>query len=65
MKSENNLYPNKARSHLVTIVPKAPFTLKSTAKLRSALHFQYSIAIPSFYPSLNTVQSYNSNNHYK
>ena len=27
-------YPNTIRSHLVTIVPMAPFTLKSTSKLR-------------------------------
>ena len=32
------MYPNKIRSHLVIIVPMAPFTLKSTSKLRSALH---------------------------
>ena len=31
-------YPNKIRPHLVTIVPMAPFTLKSASKLRSALH---------------------------
>ena len=36
--------PNKIRSHLVTIAPMAPFTTKSTSKLRSALsalHFRY------------------------
>ena len=31
-------YPNTVKSHLVTIVPMTPFTLKSTSKLRSALH---------------------------
>ena len=31
-------YPNTIRSHLVTIVPMAPFILKSISKLRSALH---------------------------
>ena len=44
-------YPNKIRSHLVTIAPMAPFTPKSTSKLRSALsalHFRYSIVIPRF-----------------
>ena len=46
-------YPNKIRSHLVTIVPMAPFTPKSTSKLRSALHFRYSIIIPR----ANTAQS--------
>ena len=29
-------YPNKIRSHLVTIIPMAPFTPKSTSMLRSA-----------------------------
>ena len=33
-------YPNKTRSHFVTTVPMAPFTPKSTSKLRSALHFR-------------------------
>ena len=31
-------YLNTIRSHLVTIVPMAPFTPNSTSKLRSALH---------------------------
>ena len=35
-------YLNKIRSHLVTIVPMAPFTPKSALKLRSALHLRYS-----------------------
>ena len=46
---------NKKRSHLVTIVPMALFTPKSTSKLRSALHFQYSIVIPHFIPRANTA----------
>ena len=50
-------YLNKIRSHLVTIVPMAPFTPKSTLKLRSARHFRYSIAIPRFIPHANTAQS--------
>ena len=50
-------YPNKIRSHLVIIVPMAPFTPKSTSKLRSALHFRYSIVIPCFIPRANTAQS--------
>ena len=50
-------YPNKIRSHLVTIVPMAPFTLKSSSKLRSALHFRYLKVIPHFIPLANTVQS--------
>ena len=54
-------YPNKIRSHLVTIVPMAPFTPKSTSKLRSALHFRYSIVIPRFIPRANML---NLNNHY-
>ena len=38
------------------------FLQKSTLKLRSALHFRYSIVIPRFIPRANTAQSYN---HYK
>ena len=41
-------YPNTIRCHLVTIVPVAPFTPKSTSKLRSALHIRYSKVIPRF-----------------
>ena len=48
-------YPNKIRSLLVTIVPMAPFTPKSTSKLKSALHFQYSIVILRFIPRANTA----------
>ena len=33
-------YPYTIRSHSVTIIPMAPFTPKSTSKLRSALHFK-------------------------
>ena len=45
-------YPNiiKPTGHLVAIVPMMPFTPKSTSKLRSALHFGYSIVIPCFIP---------------
>ena len=50
-------YPNKMTSHLVTITPMAQFTLESTSKLRSALHFRYSIVIPHFIPRSNTAQS--------
>ena len=50
-------YPNKIRSHLVTIVPMAPFTLKSASKLRFAPHLRYSIVIPRFIPCANTAQS--------
>ena len=46
-------YPNTIRSYLVTMAPIAPFTPKSTSNLRSALHFRYSIDIPS----ANTAQS--------
>ena len=49
-------YPNKKRPHLVTIVPMAPFTPKSTSKLRSALHLRYLIVIPRFIPRVNTAQ---------
>ena len=47
-------YPNKIRPHLVTIVPMAPFTSKSTSELKSALLFRYSIVI---IPRANTAQS--------
>ena len=50
-------YPNTIRSHLVTIVPMAPFTPKFTSKLRSALHISYSIVIPRFISRANTVES--------
>ena len=55
---------------MVTIVPMAPFTLKSTSKLRSALHFRHSIVIPCFIPrgDKSTVSfknpKLNSHNHY-
>ena len=50
-------YPNTIRSHLVTIVQMAPFTPKSTSKLRSALHIRYSKVIPRFISRANTAQS--------
>ena len=50
-------YPNNIKSHLVTIVPMAPFTPKSTSKLRSALHFRYSIVIARVISHANTTQS--------
>ena len=60
--------PNKIRSHLVTIVPMAPFTPKSTSKLRSVPHFRYSIVIPRLFPRANTVcfknPKLNPNNYY-
>ena len=55
-------YPNTLRSHLVTIVPMAPFTPKSTSKLRSALHFRYSLVIPARFISRAILL--NPNNHY-
>ena len=50
-------YPSTIRSHLVTIAPMAPFTPKSTLKLRSVLHFRHSIVIPRFILRANTAQS--------
>ena len=50
-------YPNTLRPHLVTIVPMAPFTPKSTSKFRSALYIRYSIVIPRFISHANTAQS--------
>ena len=55
-------YPNKIRPHLVTIVLIASFTSKSTSKLRSALHFKYSIDILSFIS--RAIIRPNPNNHY-
>ena len=61
-------FSNEIRSYLVTIVPMTSFTLKSTQKLRSALHFSYSIDIPNPFPIANIVcfENYNlnPNNHY-
>ena len=54
-------YLNKIRSHLVTIVPMAPFTLKSTSKFRSSLHFRCSKVMPCVIPY---NPKHNPNNHY-
>ena len=51
-----NHYPNKITFHLVTIVPMTSFTLKSTSKLRSFLHFRYSIVIARFIPHASKAQ---------
>ena len=56
-------YPNKIRSNLVTMVPMAPFTPKSTSKLRSALLFRCSIVIPRFIPRAITAHPNNQYNH--
>ena len=53
---KTNLYPNKITFLSFTIVPMTPFTLKSTSKLRSFLHFRYSIVIPLFIPQANKAQ---------
>ena len=53
-------YPNTIRSHLVTIVPVASFTPKSTSKLRSALHIRYSHAS---FPALILLKPNNHYNH--
>ena len=50
-------YPIKIKSYLVTIVSMAPFTPKSTSKLKSALHFRYSIVVPRLIFYVNTAQS--------
>ena len=54
-------YPNTIRSLLVTIVPMAPFTPKSTSKLRSALHIRYSMSSQASFHALILL---NPNNHY-
>ena len=53
---KTNDYPNKITFYLVTVVPVTSFTLKSTSKLRSFLHFRYSIVIPRFIPHANKAQ---------
>ena len=53
---KTNHYPNKITFHLVTVVRMTSFTLKSTSKLRSFLHFKYSIVIPRFIPHANKAQ---------
>ena len=54
MDENDPLYPNKVRSHLVTIAPWR----RVYSKLRSALHFRYSKVITRFIaPLANTAQS--------
>ena len=53
---KTNHYPNEITFHSVAIVPMTSFTLKSTSKLRSFLHFRYSIVIPRFIPHANKAQ---------
>ena len=57
-------YPNTIRSHLVTIIPMAPFTPKSTSKLRSALHIRYSQLRKSSHASFPALILLTPNNHY-
>ena len=54
-------YPNTIRSHLVTIVPMALFTPKSTSKLRSALQLDIRKSSHASFPALILL---NLNNHY-
>ena len=54
---ENDPLSEQNKIPLVTIAPIAPFIPKSTSKLRSALHFRYSIDIPLFISRDNTAQS--------
>ena len=53
---KTNHHPNKIAFHSVTIVPMTSFILKSTSKLRSFLHFRYSIVIPRFIPHANKAK---------
>ena len=52
---KTNHYPNKITFHSVTIVPMTSFTLKSTSKLRSFLHFRYSIVVVSLTEIITNV----------
>ena len=54
-------YPNKIRLQLVTIIPMAPFTPKSTSKLRFALHSRYLTVVPRL---ISPPILLNPNNHY-
>ena len=54
---ENDALSEYNKIPLVKIVPMATFTLKSTSKLRAALHIKYSIVIPRFISRANTAQS--------
>ena len=56
-------YQNKIKSDLITIVPMVPFTPKSTSKLRSDVHFRYSIVIPLFISALILLNTFNHYNH--
>ena len=60
---KTNHYPNKITFHSATIVPMTSFTLKSTSKLRSFLHFRYSIVVPCFIPPANIRLNYNNGFH--
>ena len=53
---KTNHYLNKITLHSVAIVPMTSFTPKSTSKLKSFLHFRYSIVIPRFIPQANKAQ---------
>ena len=55
--NENDSLSEYNKIPLGTIVSMAPFTPKSTLKLRSALHSRYSIVIPRFISRVNTAQS--------
>ena len=54
---ENDALSEYNKIPLVTIVPVAPFTPKSTSKLRSALHIRYSKIILPFISRANTAQT--------
>ena len=56
-------YLNTIRSHLVTIVPMAPFTPKSTSKLRSALQLDIRKLSHALFPALILLNPNNNYNH--
>ena len=60
---KTNHYLNKMTSHLVTIVPMTPFTLKSTLKFRSFLRFRYSIVIRFIPPLIQLKYLYENGFH--
>ena len=56
-------YPNTIRSHFVTIVPMAPFTPKSTSKLRLLCTLDIRKSSGASFPALILLNYKNHYNH--
>ena len=61
----NNIFLNQIRCHLVAIVSMASFTLKSTSKSRSTLHFRYLVSSHGSLPIANTQGNFFSLNSFQ